>query len=179
MRLLCACEHIARAPAPLPSEPSRGENSAWGIDHRNNLGGKILCPTVEHNTQCHSRMAASEPGQVHPMIRWAAGEVTTGAHSSCLKAGKCTKTFQLRQEVFLLKIGLYSHQALIHPFPQLAVPSSPWARAATLTSENTLPLEKLSATTARLALKSTAKLSGRKILTQPLLCKLFFKKKFS
>lgn len=60
------------------------------------------------------------------------GEVTSGAHSSCLKAGKYTKTFQLRQEVSLLEIGLYSHQALIHPFPQLAIPSSPWARATTL-----------------------------------------------
>lgn len=107
------------------------------------------------------------------------GEVTSGAHSSCLKAGKCTKAFQLRQEVSLLKTGLYSRQALIHPSPSLAIPSSAWARATTLNSENALPSERLSGPTARLALKNTAKLSGRNFLTQPLLCKLFFKKKFT
>lgn len=127
--LLCACEHIPQVPTPLPFEllGSRGGKGVQSINYKNNLGSKISCPVLEHNNQRHSGRSASESVQVHPVIRWAAGEGTSGAHSSCLKAGKCTKTFQLRQEVSLLKIGLYWCQALFYPFSQLAIPSSAWA----------------------------------------------------
>lgn len=72
--LLCACKHIARVPAPLPSEllGSRGEKCAWSINYRHNLGSKTSCLMVEHNNQWHSGVSASESVQVHPVICWAA-----------------------------------------------------------------------------------------------------------
>lgn len=164
--LVCACKHIAQVPMPFPFGllGRGGGKRAWSINYKNNVGSEVFCPTVEHNNQWHSGTSGSEAVQVHPVIGPAArgSDVRlTGLLFEGRETYRDISTLLPRQEVSFLKVGLCSHQSLELPLSP-ATPSSAWDAATTLGSENALPLVRLSAATARLALKDTSQAVRKK-----------------
>lgn len=155
--------------------------SVWGAETtKNNLASKISCPCPVQSTITSDTVECV---------------LQSGTDSSCYPLGsresdiRCTQPLiegrEIHQDISTQAGSVFVKDWVVlmpgfdPPLSTAGHPQFTWARATTLYSEEALPSERLRATTARLALKNTAKLSGRNILTQPLLCKLFLKKKFS
>lgn len=133
---------------------------------KNNLASKISCPCPVQSTITSDTVECV---------------LQSGAGSSCYPLGsqrsdvRCTQLlFEGREthrdvstqagSVFV-KDWVVLMPGLDPPLSPAGHPQFTWARATTLYSEDALSSERLRATTARLALKNTAKLSGRNILT--------------
>lgn len=174
---VCACKHIAQVPTPLPFE-LLGRNT-WSINCKNNVGSQVSCPNVEHNIQWHSGMSGSEAAQVHPVIgpgKWRQGhEALVWRQGNTLRHfNTSTQAGSLFFEGWVVLTSV--HWAIFFPsWPSPAKPRTGLPPSAQRTQRlwwGSVPPQP------RLLIKIPAKLSGRNILTQPLLWKLFFEQKF-
>lgn len=178
MWLLCACKHIHGFLLPSEPPPSRGEKCAWSINHRNNLGGKILCPIVERDNQRHSGMSTSWPVQVHPVIPWAARGSDVRCTQLLFEGRERHQDVSTQAGNLFVKDWVVLTSGLDPPLSPAGHPQFTLGQGYHPHLRECTAFGKAQCHHSQACFEEHSQ-AGRKILTQPLLCKLFFEKKFS